>query len=174
MPETPEPILVFRRIEANKWATRLLLASFPLALLPVVLASALLFAAMTRSSLLFSVIVSTLSFTVAVAYFIASCGSDKVRELARARPIGPGEETELVRTVEHLCIPAGLPSPAIHLIESPAPNALATGRDPEHASLIVTRGSRAMLRTQPACPARTNERPSSSCYSDTPIWQLAV
>jgi heat shock protein HtpX len=145
MPETPEPILGFRRIEANTWAARLLLASFPLALLPVLLASTVLLAAITRASLLLSLIVSTLFLIVAIAYFIASCGPDKVLQLARARPLGPGEEMELVRTVENLCIPAGLPFPAIHLIESPAPNALATGRNPEHASLVVTRGLLTLL-----------------------------
>ena len=145
IPKTPEPILVFRRIEANKWATRLLLASFPLALLPVVLASTVLLASMTRASLLVSLIVSTLLLIVAVAYFIASCGPDKVLELARARPVGKGEEMELVRTVENLCIPAGLPPPAIYLIDSPAANALATGSDPAHASLVVTRGLLTLL-----------------------------
>jgi heat shock protein HtpX len=137
---TPEPILLYRRIGANKRATLLLLAAFPLALLPIVLASAVLVAAVTPASLLISLIVCTLFIVVAVAYFIASCGPDKVLQLARARPLGSGEEMDLVRTVEDLCIAAGLPVPAIHLIESPAPNALATGSDPDHASLVVTRG----------------------------------
>jgi heat shock protein HtpX len=140
MPETPEPIRLYRRIEANKWAARLLLVSFPLALLPLVLASTVLLSAITRASLLVSLVVSTLSLIVAVAYFVASCGPDKVLQLARARPLNSGEEVELVRVVENLCIPAGLPCPAIHLIESPAPNALATGSNPEQASLVITRG----------------------------------
>jgi heat shock protein HtpX len=140
LPETPEPIRLYRRIEANKWASRLLLVSFPLALLPLVVATTVLLAAITHASLTISLIASTLSLIVGVAYFIASCGSDKVLQLARARPLNPGEEMELVRTVENLCIPAGLPPPAIHLIDSPAADALATGSDPEHASLVITRG----------------------------------
>jgi heat shock protein HtpX len=140
MPETPEPILVYRRIDSNKRATRLLLASFPVALLPLVSASTVLVASITGTSLLASLIVSTLLLIVAVAVFVAHYGQDMVLRLARARPLHPGEERELVGTVENLCIGAGLPAPAIHLVESPSPNALATGSDPEHASLVVTRG----------------------------------
>jgi heat shock protein HtpX len=140
MPETQEPILVYRRIASNKRATRLLLASFPVALLPVVAASTLILARTTRAGVLGAMIVSALLLVIAVAYFILWSGSDLVLRIARARPLRPGEEPELVRTVENLCIGTGLPVPAIHLIESPAPNAMATGSDPERASLAVTRG----------------------------------
>ena len=44
------------------------------------------------------------------------------------------------RIVENLSIGAGLPAPRLYVIESPAPNAFATGLDPGHASVIVTRG----------------------------------
>jgi heat shock protein HtpX len=140
VPETPEPLRLYQRIGANRWAARLLLVSFPLALLPLVLASTVFVSVITRASLVVSLIVSTLLLIVSVAYFVASCGPDKVLQLARARPLNPGEEMDLVRTVENLCIQAGLPPPVIHLIDSPAANALATGNDPEHTSLIVTRG----------------------------------
>jgi Zn-dependent protease with chaperone function len=140
VPEMPEPVRLYQRIGANTWAARLLLVSFPVALLPIVLASTVFLSVMTRASLPVSLIVSTLLLIVSVAHFVASCGPDKVLQLARARPLNPGEELDLVRMVENLCISAALPSPAIHLIDSPAANALATGNDPEHASLIVTRG----------------------------------
>lgn len=44
------------------------------------------------------------------------------------------------RLVENLCITAGLPMPKVHLINSSALNAFATGRDPEHASIAITTG----------------------------------
>src|SRR3990167_1687820 len=44
------------------------------------------------------------------------------------------------RMVENLCITAGMPMPKVHVIDSPALNAFATGRDPEHASIAVTTG----------------------------------
>src|SRR3990167_10027927 len=42
--------------------------------------------------------------------------------------------------VENLCITAGLPLPKIHIINDPALNAFATGRDPGHASIAITTG----------------------------------
>jgi heat shock protein HtpX len=47
---------------------------------------------------------------------------------------------ELYRIVENLTITSGLPIPQIYLINDPAPNAFATGRDPRHASIAVTTG----------------------------------
>ncbi|MEK7084857.1 MAG: M48 family metallopeptidase, partial [Patescibacteria group bacterium] len=44
------------------------------------------------------------------------------------------------RRVENLCITAGTPMPKVHIIESAALNAFATGRDPEHASIALTTG----------------------------------
>lgn len=46
----------------------------------------------------------------------------------------------LHREVENLAITAGLPKPRVYLIDDPAPNAFATGRDPNHAALAVTTG----------------------------------
>ncbi len=50
------------------------------------------------------------------------------------------EERELDNIVTEMAIAAGLPKPAIYVIDDPAPNAFATGRDPGHASIGVTQG----------------------------------
>lgn len=47
---------------------------------------------------------------------------------------------ELHRVVENLAITAGLPKPRIYVVDDPAPNAFATGRNPEHAAIAVTTG----------------------------------
>jgi heat shock protein HtpX len=60
--------------------------------------------------------------------------------ISGARPITKQDEPELYRTVENLCIGAGLPMPQVYVIEDGAPNAFATGRDPNHAAVVVTRG----------------------------------
>ncbi|HYE59821.1 MAG TPA: M48 family metallopeptidase [Candidatus Kapabacteria bacterium] len=57
-----------------------------------------------------------------------------------AKPITPQENPYLYRMVENLCITAGLPLPKIYIIQSPALNAFATGRDPKHASIAFTTG----------------------------------
>jgi heat shock protein HtpX len=46
----------------------------------------------------------------------------------------------LYRTVENLSITEGLPMPKVYVIEDPAPNAFATGRDPQHALVAATTG----------------------------------
>jgi len=60
--------------------------------------------------------------------------------ISQAREVTKDEEPELYRTVENLCIGAGLPMPKVYVIEDGSPNAFATGRDPDHAAIAVTRG----------------------------------
>ena len=72
-------------------------------------------------------------------------GDRIVLRASRARPASPEEYPKLHNIVEGLCIAAGLPKPAIYVIPEQAPNAFATGRDPEHASVAVTQGLLAMM-----------------------------
>ena len=67
-------------------------------------------------------------------------GDRMVLRLHRAREVSPQEEARLHNLVEGLCIAAGIPKPKIYVVEDPSPNAFATGRDPKHASIAVTRG----------------------------------
>jgi len=57
-----------------------------------------------------------------------------------ARPISKEDNAYVYRMVENLAITAGVPLPKVYIIDSPALNAFATGRDPEHASIAVTTG----------------------------------
>lgn len=66
---------------------------------------------------------------------------DKIALAAnRAQKVAKEEAPELHNTIENLAITAGVPTPHIYVIESPALNAFATGRDPKHASIAVTTG----------------------------------
>ncbi|MGD0115108.1 MAG: M48 family metallopeptidase [Dehalococcoidia bacterium] len=60
--------------------------------------------------------------------------------ISQAHPVTKEEEPDYYRSVENLCIAAGLPMPKLYVIEDRAPNAFATGRDPNHAVVCVTRG----------------------------------
>lgn len=60
--------------------------------------------------------------------------------LSQAHPVSVQQEPEFYHLVENLCIGAGLPSPKVYIIEDSAPNAFATGRDPQRAVVCVTRG----------------------------------
>ena len=60
--------------------------------------------------------------------------------MAGATPITKADNPRLYRIVENLAITTGLPMPKVYIVEDPAPNAFATGRDPEHAAVAATTG----------------------------------
>lgn len=67
--------------------------------------------------------------------------SDKlVLMMTHAKEVQKRDAPELYRIVENLAITAGLPTPKVYIINEPAPNAFATGRDEKHAVVAVTAG----------------------------------
>jgi heat shock protein HtpX len=67
--------------------------------------------------------------------------SDKIAlSFAGAKPVSAAEAPELYRIVGRVAQLAELPTPRLYVIDQPAPNAFATGRDPQHAVVAVTRG----------------------------------
>lgn len=68
--------------------------------------------------------------------------------ISRARPVDRTVEPYLVNTIEGLAIAAGLPVPRAYIIDDPAPNAFATGRNPENAAIAVTSGLVQMMNRQ--------------------------
>jgi heat shock protein HtpX len=60
--------------------------------------------------------------------------------VSRAHPADPVTYKRLHNLVEGLCIASGLPKPGVYIIDDPAPNAFATGRNPRHAAIAVTTG----------------------------------
>lgn len=67
--------------------------------------------------------------------------SDKiVLKMTNAKPATREEYFDLYNAVENLSITAGLPMPRVYVVDDQAPNAFATGRDPEHAVVAVTTG----------------------------------
>lgn len=67
-------------------------------------------------------------------------GDRMILTISRARAIDPSSEPVLRDVANEMAIAAGLPVPKLYLIDESALNALATGRDPAHASIAVTRG----------------------------------
>lgn len=68
-----------------------------------------------------------------------------VIKLTGAKPADPILHRELIRIVENLSITAGLPMPKVYVVNDPAPNAFATGRNPEHAAVAATTGILSIL-----------------------------
>lgn len=74
---------------------------------------------------------------VLIQYF--SAGSQALA-MAGARQIQKADNPRLYRIVENLAITEGMPMPKVYIVDDPAPNAFATGRDPQHASVAATTG----------------------------------
>jgi heat shock protein HtpX len=67
-------------------------------------------------------------------------GDRLVLASTRAREVTPEEQPRLHNIVEGLAIAAGVPKPRVYVVPEQAPNAFATGRNPEHSSVAVTEG----------------------------------
>jgi len=77
-------------------------------------------------------------FTAFIGYY----SGDKVAlRMSGAREVSETDDPYLVRMVQNLCIATGTPMPKVHIIDDPAINAFATGRDPAHSSIAVTTGA---------------------------------
>lgn len=92
-----------------------------------------------------AILYGSLIFALGTNVF-AYWNSDKVAiASAGAVPADEDQYRELHRIVENLAITAGLPKPRVYIIDDPAPNAFATGRDKEHAVIAVTTGLLGMM-----------------------------
>lgn len=124
---------LYTQVDSNTHKTYLLMAFF----LVFVIALGWVFSQAMHSSgiLWLAVLFSTLMSVGSYWY------SDRiVLAMSKATPVAHDDNPELYHLVENLCIVAGLPLPQIYLIDDSAPNAFATGRDPEHAVIAVTSG----------------------------------
>lgn len=92
--------------------------------------------AMGSSAILWFAVIFSILMSVGSYWY-----SDKlVLAMSKAKLVEFEDNKELYRLVENLCITAGLPLPKIYIIDDTAPNAFATGRDPQHAVIAVTSG----------------------------------
>jgi len=124
---------LYTHSDSNKRKTWVLMASFFVFI--ILLAYVFSYSMDSPIILIIAVIVSS------VSSFVSYWWSDKiVLAMSSAKLISREKNRELYRLVENLCITAGLPVPKIYIIDDTAPNAFATGRDPEHAVVAVTKG----------------------------------
>jgi heat shock protein HtpX len=90
-----------------------------------------------------------LVIALVVAFLLATwsyfSGDKVVLASTRAKLVTPDEQPRLHNIVEGLAIAAGVPKPKVYVVPEQAPNAYATGRDPEHSSIAVTEGLLAMM-----------------------------
>ncbi len=84
----------------------------------------------------------TLAGIIAIIYGLIGyfAGGKIALAVSGAKKIDRQNLPQVYNIVENLCIAAGLPTPEIYIIDSQAMNAFATGRDPNHSAVAVTRG----------------------------------
>jgi heat shock protein HtpX len=122
----------------NRWRTVLLIVAFTLLVVAVAFVFGDILGGSTSAGVAF--IPFAILFSAGSSLFSYYAGDKLVLAQSRAREVPEGEEKVLRDVVETLALGLGIPTPKLYLIEDPAPNAFATGRDPKHASVAVTRG----------------------------------
>lgn len=124
----------YTHIRENKVKTTVLIGLFFVAIIGL----GFLFSRVFDNSLILGVAVVLAIVQSLVAYYYSDAITltiSKAKDVPRQEPF-----LNLHRLVENLAITAGLPKPRIFVIEDTAPNAFATGRDPQHASIALTTG----------------------------------
>lgn len=122
------------QIRSNKRRTVYLMSGFAILITGVVVAFDVVF----RYGPAFIVIAFVIALILVWgSYFY----SDRLTIAAsRAREADPNEYRQLHDVVEELCIGVDLPKPRVYIVDDPAPNAFATGRNPQHSAIAVTTG----------------------------------
>jgi heat shock protein HtpX len=125
---------VYQQIASNKRRSAVLVFAFVLLVGLVGLVVGQLIGGGPLASIVALVIAAVMAFT---SYW----KSDSIAlAVSRAVPADPTTYQRLHNLVEGLCIAGGLPKPKVYVINDPAPNAFATGRNPQHAAIAVTTG----------------------------------
>jgi heat shock protein HtpX len=125
---------VYDQVTSNKRRSWLLVAGFALFVVAVAVA--------------FSYVIQAGPVGVAIALVVAIAinvgaywKSDAVAlRISRAKPASQEQYPRYHNIVEGLCIASGLPKPRLYIVDDPAPNAFATGRNPRNAAVAVTTG----------------------------------
>lgn len=149
------PLNLYDEIASNKRKTIFILLLFPLVLAGLIYTTVFFVFYFTGSSAqtvtqaidfqkinLISTIAAGITIVLAIIWaFISWFGGDHiVLDSAGAQEISRATHPEIFVLVENLTIATGLPLPRIYIMDDESLNAFATGRDPEHASLALTKG----------------------------------
>lgn len=124
---------MYKEIDANKRKTWLIMLVF----LGLIAGLSVLIASLAGEVYISLYVILAALIYAFIQYFIAS---KMALFMAGAKPIELRDNPRFYRIVENLSITTGLPMPKVYVIDDPSPNAFATGRDPQHASVAATTG----------------------------------
>ena len=124
---------MYKQIAANKRNTILIMIGFVVVIAALGALFAYLFDDWWISAwvLIIAVIYAVAQYFLSASLAVAMTGAKEIHKKDHPR---------LYNTIENLAITAGLPMPKVYIINDPAPNAFATGRDPKHAIVAATTG----------------------------------
>ncbi len=124
---------MYKNIAANKRNTVLIMMGF-------VILIAAIGAAFAYAYNDWTIAIEILVIATVYALFQYFAASKLAVAMTGARKIEKKDNPRLYNTVENLTLTAGLPMPEVYIIDDPAPNAFASGRDPNHALVCATTG----------------------------------
>lgn len=125
---------MYNQIDANKRKTVILITLF------IAFIMALGWFAGTYLGYGYNAMVIAVCVSLAMTFVSYFYGDKVALSTSGAKEIQKNDNPYVWNMVENLAITAGLPMPRVHIIDSPALNAFATGRDPKHASIALTTG----------------------------------
>lgn len=129
---------MYRAIAKNKRNTVFIIALFLLIIGGLGYLASLIY----HNTAIVIVVVVVAALYALFQYFIAS---GQALAMSGAREIQKADNPRLYRIVENLSITTGTPMPKVYIVDDPAPNAFATGRDPQHAIVAATTGLLAIM-----------------------------
>ena len=125
---------MYEQISANKRKTFFLFAAFIVLLLAVGWAVNYLL----QGGVIFAVVIAV--FVIGSSLFSYFKSDAIALRMSHAQPADPTQYARYYNLVEGLTIASGLPMPKLYIVNDDAPNAFATGRNPQHAAIAVTTG----------------------------------
>jgi heat shock protein HtpX len=125
---------VYEQISANKRKTFFLFAAFIVLLLAVGWAVNYLL----QGGVVFAAVIAV--FVIGSSLFSYFKSDAIALRMSHAQPADPTQYARYYNLVEGLTIASGLPMPKLYIVNDDAPNAFATGRNPQHAAIAVTTG----------------------------------
>ncbi len=129
---------MYSEIESNKRKTIFIMFGF----LVIIGAMAWLYgASIGQPSITYAVLAGAIVYTLFMYY----SGSRLSLAVNGAKEVSKADNIRLWRVVENLSITNGLPMPKVYIMDDPAPNAFATGRDPQHSAVCATTGLLTLL-----------------------------
>jgi heat shock protein HtpX len=125
---------MYEQITRNLWRSRILIGVF------IAIAIILGYVFGEVSGYGWFGVVLAMILAIATSLFSYYYSDEIALSVSHARPLAKEDNPYLFNVIEGLALAAGIPAPRAFLIDDTAPNAFATGRDPEHAAIAVTTG----------------------------------